>query len=135
LTKKNKQEGGLSDRQLKAIPFLVASTSYENGCKAAGISRGTLYEWLNDPLFKAEFRSQRDSVIDGALDMLKGHVSAAVEALVGLLDTENEYLRRNVANDVIDHVLKGKELEDLGKRISHLEEVVKEKENQRGNPN
>ena len=46
------------------------------------------------------------------------------EALVGLLPTKNEYLRRNVANDIIEHVLKGRELEDLEKRIARLEDVV-----------
>lgn len=124
MTKKNKQDGGLTDRQLKAIPHLVASASYESGCKAAGISRGTLFEWLKDLSFKAEFRAQRDQVIEGALDMLKGNVNGAVEALVSLLKTKNEYLKRSVANDIIEHVLKGRELEDLERRIARLEEVV-----------
>lgn len=124
MTKKNKKDGGLTDRQLKAIPHLITSTSQDKGCKAAGISRGTLHQWLKDPSFKAEFKSQRDQVIEGALDMLKGHISGAVEALVGLLSTKNEYLRRSVANDIIDHVLKGKEFEDLEKRIAALEKIV-----------
>lgn len=128
MTKKNKKDGGLTDRQLKAIPHLITSTSQDKGCKAAGISRGTLHEWLKDPAFKAEFKSQRDQVIEGALDMLKGHVSGAVEALVALLRTKSEYLRRSVANDILQHVEKGRELEDLEKRISHLEDVVKGKE-------
>lgn len=124
MTKKNKKDGGLTDRQMKAIPHLVASTSQDKGCKAAGISRGTLHEWLKDPAFKAEFKSRRDQVIEGALDMLKGHISGAVEALVGLLSTKNEYLRRSVANDIIESVLRGKELEDLEKRLSALEKIV-----------
>ncbi|OGP59976.1 MAG: hypothetical protein A2V65_01605 [Deltaproteobacteria bacterium RBG_13_49_15] len=127
MTKKNKQEGGLTDRQLKAIPHLVASTSQDKGCKAAGISRGTLHEWLKDPSFKAEFKSQRDQVIEGALDLLKGHISGAVEALVGLLPTKNEYLRRSVANDIIESVLRGKELEDLERRVAVLEKTMREK--------
>lgn len=126
MTKANKQEGGLTERQLKAIPHLVVSTSYEKGCRKAGIARNTLYEWLKDPAFKAELNLQRDQVIEGALDILKGHISGAVDALVGLLDTENEYLRRSVANDIIEHVLKGRELEDFEKRISELERCVRE---------
>ena len=132
MTKAHSQDGGLTERQVKAIPHLVASTSYEQGCKKAGISRNTLYDWLKDPAFKTEFKSQRDQVIEGALDVLKGHIGAAVEALVKLLPTKNEYLRRTVANDIIDHVMKGKELEELENRISHLEDFVKSKAGGKG---
>jgi hypothetical protein len=127
MTDTDTQRGALTERQVKAIPHLVASTSYEKGCKAAGISRNTLYEWLKDPVFKAELKSQRDQVIESALDVLKGHISGAVEALVGLLSTKNEYLKRTVANDIIEHVLKGRELEDLEQRIANLEKILTEK--------
>ena len=127
MTQADKKEGGLTERQLKAIPHLVASTTYEKGCREARISRNTLYEWLKDETFKAELKAQRDRVIDGALDLLKGHISSAVEALVGLLKTRNEYLKRTVANDIIEHVFRGKEIEDLEKRIARLEEAVAKK--------
>lgn len=127
MTDTDTNKGLLKERQVKAIPHLVASTSYEKGCKAAGISRNTLYEWLKDPVFKAELKSQRDQVIESALDVLKGHISGAVEALVSLLSTKNEYLKRTVANDIIEHVLKGRELEDLEQRIANLEKILTEK--------
>ena len=126
MTKAHSQDGELTERQVKAIPHLVASASYEKGCRAAGISRNALYDWLKDPTFKAALKSQRDQVIESALDTLKGHISGAVEALVKLLRTKNGYLRRSVANDIIGHVLKGRELEDLERRIAHLEEQQRE---------
>jgi hypothetical protein len=127
MTKQDKNPGGLTERQLKAIPYLVSSTTHEKGCREAGISRNTLYEWLKVPAFKAELTAQRNAVVESALDILKGHVSGAVDALVGLLTTENGYLRRSVANDVIEHVLKGKELEEIEARLAALEKIVKEK--------
>jgi len=127
MTKANKKKGDLTERQHKAIPFLVTSTTYEKGCREAGISRNTLYEWLKDPSFKAELTAQRSEVVEGALDILKGHIGGAVDALVGLLTTKNEYLRRSVANDIIEHVLKGKELEEIEKRIAALENIIVEK--------
>jgi len=117
----DKNEGGLTERQVKAIPHLVAATTYDQGCRDAKIARNTLYEWLKDPAFKDELKSQRDRVIEGALEILKGHTARAVEALVGLLATNNEYLKRTVAIDIIDRVLKWRELEEFEKRISQLE--------------
>jgi hypothetical protein len=47
----------LSERQKKAIPFLVNSPTVDRGCKGAKISRETYYQWLSDPLFKEELKS------------------------------------------------------------------------------
>ena len=126
MKKQDKTGRVLTERQRNAIPHLVTSTTYEKGCREAGISRNTLYEWLKESTFKAELTAQRNEVVEGALDILKGHIGGAVDALVGLLDTKNEYLRRSVANDIIEHVLKGKELEEIEKRLSMLEKVVAE---------
>ena len=61
----------LSERQKKAIPFLVQSPTVEDGCKAAKISRETYYQWLANPLFKDELKRQRDQVIEDALKFVK----------------------------------------------------------------
>jgi hypothetical protein len=66
-------------------------------------------------------------VIEEALNVMKANMTKAVNALVGLVNTKNEFLRRAVANDILGHVLKGKELEDIEKRIEALERIVKEK--------
>jgi hypothetical protein len=49
------KQGKLSDRQLKAIPKILAGRTYQEGCKAAEVSRATFYGWLQDEAFKAEF--------------------------------------------------------------------------------
>jgi len=113
--------GKLSERQRKAIPFLVNAPTVEGGCKGAQISRETYYQWLSDPLFKDELKRHRDQVIEEALNVIKANVTKAVNALVGLLNTKNEFLRRAVANDILGHVLRSKEIEDIGKRVDALE--------------
>jgi len=121
------QAGKLSERQKKAIPFLVNSPTVEGGCKGAKISRDTYYQWLSDPLFKDELKRHRDQVIEEALNIMKANMTKAVNALVSLLNTKSEFLKRAVANDILGHVLKSKELEDLEGRITALEKIVKEK--------
>ena len=105
---------------------MVASSSYEKGCRKARISRNTFYEWLKDPVFKAELKRQRDTVIEEALETLKSSMTNAVKVLLELLDeTKNEYLKRNVAKDIIGYVIKAKEIEDLDKRITEIENSIR----------
>ena len=127
MTKSDKNKGqNLTERQVKAIPHLVASSTYEKGCRKARISRNTFYEWLKDPVFKAELKRQRDTVIEEALETLKSSMTNAVKVLLDLLDTtKNEYLKRNVAKDIIGYVIKAKEIEDLDKRITEIENSIR----------
>lgn len=123
----NLKPRNLTERQRKAIPFLVNSPTVEGGCKGAKISRETYYQWLSDPLFKDELKRHRDQVIEEALNVMKANMTKAVNVLVGLLNTESEFLKRSVANDILGHVLKSKELEDIERRVEALEKIVKEK--------
>ncbi len=128
MTKSDTLQGEkLSERQKKAIPFLVNSPTVEDGCRKARISRDTYYHWLSDPLFKDELKRHRDQVIEEALNVMKANMTKAVNTLVDLLNTESEFLRRSVANDILGHVLKSKELEDIERRVEALERIVKEK--------
>lgn len=117
---------GLSTRQTEAIPFLVGAPTYAEGCKRAGITRTTFYKWLKDSEFKAELTKRRDAIVTDALDILKAHIGKAVHALVALLETENESLRRQTSNDIINYVLKVKEMTDIEERLEALEKALTE---------
>ncbi len=114
----------LTDRQLKAIPYLVSSPTLEEGRKKARVSKNALFTWLRDPVFKNELQRQRNVVITEALEILKGHLVKATESLVDLLETDSDSLRRHVANDIIGHALKWKEIEDLEKRLCDVEQLI-----------
>ncbi len=68
--KQNTEELTLSARQTKAIPILVACSTYTEGCKKAKVNRTTLYEWLSNPAFRAELEKQQKAVSQQALGML-----------------------------------------------------------------
>lgn len=121
---KNDSPGELTDRQLKAIPHFVMSSTLKEGCQKAKISKNALFNWLKNPIFKNELQRQRDLVLAEALENLKGHLVKATAALVDLLSTDSENLRRRVANDIINHVLRWKEVENLEKRLLEVEQIV-----------
>ena len=63
-----------------------------------------------------------------ALDTLRQNVTRAVDTLARLLgETESETLQRLIANDIISHTLRAKELQDLEKRIEILERKLDQK--------
>lgn len=60
----------LTDRQQKAIPHLVSSPTYTEGCEKAGINKTTFYKWLKDDDFRAELDRQREQVAAEAFGVL-----------------------------------------------------------------
>lgn len=75
-------QNGLTERQRRALPFFVASSSEIEACRQAKIAKQTYYEWLKEPLFKAELHRLRDLVIEDAVEVLKAHTTKAVHTLV-----------------------------------------------------
>ncbi len=125
-TQQNTKKTKLTARQLKAIPIIVASPTYTEGCKKAKVNRTTFYEWLKIPKFKAELDRQRDDVAAEAFGVLSQSLTKAVETLTGLLDTKDDRLKRLVCKDIIEHILKRKEIEDLDERLIEVEKRLAE---------
>ena len=117
-----KENSKLTDRQLKAIPHIVSSPTYTEGCKKAKINKTTFYKWLKEPEFKAELDRQRDEVVSDAFGVLSQGLTKAVETLVGLLDIKDDRLKRLAAKDVIDFIIRHKENEDLDERLTAIEQ-------------
>ncbi len=120
-TQQNTEKTKLTDRQLKAIPVIVTSPTYTEGCEKAKLNRTTFYEWLKNPEFKAELDRQRDEVAAEAFGVLSQGLTKAVEALVGLLDNTDNRLKRLAAKDIIDFIIRHKENEDLDERLTEVE--------------
>jgi hypothetical protein len=117
-------ENGLSERQKAAIPFFLGSNSYEENCRQAGISKAAFFDWLKNPYFKGELDRAREAVVDEAIGVLKANVTKASSALAGLLEkSNNPAIIRGVANDIIGHVFKVKELQEFEKRLMALEQL------------
>jgi hypothetical protein len=56
--------------------------------------------------------------------MLTQSLTKATETLTGLLDHNDNRLKRLTANDIISHFLKHKELKDLEERIERIEKQL-----------
>jgi hypothetical protein len=119
----------LNARQRRAIPFIVASPTITDGINKASVNPKTFYQWLKQPGFKAELDRQRNEIADEAFRTLENSLTKAVNALTGLLDTQDSRLKRLVCNDIIDHILERKTVEDLDKRLTAIEQRLAENRN------
>ncbi|MHC4735717.1 MAG: phBC6A51 family helix-turn-helix protein [Planctomycetota bacterium] len=118
----NNKKTKLTERQLKVIPLIVVSPTYTEGCKKAKLNRTTFYKWLKIPEFKAELDTQRNKVVAEAFSVLSQSLTKAVETLVGLLDNKDDRLKRLTAKDIIDFIIRHKEIEDLDERLTAIEQ-------------
>ncbi len=115
----------LSRKQERAILAVLESRSIEEACRKADISKTLYYRWLqDDPGFADALKSRRDAAGAEALERLQKGLSIAVDVLVDLLASENEWVRRVAANDVICRFFKAKELGELEERLTRLESAI-----------
>lgn len=114
-------EPNLTEKQLKAIPIILAAKNVTEGVKRARTSKTTFYEWLKSPGFKEEFTRQRKEVIELALHELKTSTSEAVNVLKELLRSSEEGIRLRASTAILDYVGKFIELEDLEQRLTEIE--------------
>ena len=126
-TQQKRPKKKLTARQLKAIPLIVTSPTYSEGCKKAKVNRTTFYGWLKIPRFKTELDRQRDEIAAEAFGVLSQSLTQAVEALVGLLVNTDDRLKRLAAKDIIDFIIRHKENEDLDERLKEVEKRLAEK--------
>ncbi len=113
--------GRLTDKQRRVIPYLLTSPSTEEACRRARINKTTVYEWLKDEAFRQELKRQRDAVIERGLDSLKANIAKAGETLVKHLDSERENISIRAAESIIEFAQKALEHEELEQRIEALE--------------
>lgn len=69
-------------------------------------------------------RRLQDDILENAIVSLKQTTTKAVEVLANLLSSEDEKIRRGCANDILSHVAKFRELQELESRVEALEEKV-----------
>ena len=127
----NETRDALTAKQLRAIPFLLAAPSIEEGCKRARVSKVTVYAWLKQEGFREELRRRREEVVRGALETLKANTAKATETLVKLLDSEKEAIQARAAEDIIEFTQKAIEFEELERRIGALEDFMRERRDYR----
>ena len=120
----------LSQRKEKFLLAYLNTNTIEEARKEAGISESSAYNYLNDPLFKAEYRNKRREIMQHVTSRLQHSATLAVDTLNEVMeDKENSTPSARVqsAKAVLENAYKAIELEDLAERIEQLEELLNER--------
>lgn len=117
----NKQERSKEN----ALVILASSPTYAEAARLLEVDPSTIYEWLKDKDFVARLEQARNFIVSDAINKLKIHTTKAVDTLAFLLDDESPQIRRGAANDVLNHVAKLWELQEIEERLSTIEKMQK----------
>ncbi|NCC51875.1 MAG: hypothetical protein EOM20_11745 [Spartobacteria bacterium] len=111
----------LTVKQKSGVESLLTSPTIRDAARATGTSERTFYRWMADPVFTAELNTRRRILMDAAVNALRIHIAAAVQALADLLHAEHEGVRRAAAKDLIELAFKASERTEILDRIQALE--------------
>ena len=89
----DRQNDSLSQRQLVALPYIVAEPTISEAARAAGIARMTLTRWMRDPVFREELERVRRNIAEFAFNELEGLTIKCVVRLQQLLDDPDPNVR------------------------------------------
>jgi len=131
MSESNINHTDLSDRQKRAMPYLAVAPSVQSACRQAKIRTDTYYRWLKDPNFVTALKQQQNDLVTDAMNCLHVNIGRAVSTLVNLLDSESDFIKRSVANDIIGHYLKYRELSEIEERLDTVEKIIMERKTYR----
>lgn len=106
-----------------AIIALLKEPTIEKAAQQLGVAESTLYRWLNDESFKAEYKAAQRQALGRASARLKVNAVKAVETLEDVMTSPKPQAMARVAaaRAFLEFALKLHELDDLQERIEALE--------------
>lgn len=118
----------LSKNQEKLLIALMTTATIKDASAQAGITTATAYKYLNDPVFKEEYRRVRREAFEQATSKIVGSVDEAVEVLRTVMNDEEEVgaTRVQAARTIIANAFKSYEMQEVQERLDELEDLIRE---------
>ncbi len=107
--------------QEKVLIALLETSSIRDAAKVSGISEPTIYNYLKDKDFLAEYRNARRQTVESAIAQMQNAASEAVEKLRELQHCENPAVAARCAQIIFENSIKTMEVTDILQRLEALE--------------
>ncbi len=111
----------LSQRQLVALPYIVAEPTISEGARAAGIARMTLTRWMRDPVFREELERVRRNIAEFAFNELEGLTIKCVVRLQQLLDDPDPNVRHRALKTGLSTALTFRDQKEVQHKLELIE--------------
>jgi AcrR family transcriptional regulator len=128
-------EGGatkLTRKAEQAIAALLEYPTIDEAAKACGVSKRSLWRWLQREDFQKRYREAQRAVVDSAITKLQAATLRAVETLERNLNCGNFFAENAAAQAIITHAFKAIELHEMDERVARLEQAFAEQEKEKG---
>ena len=113
----------LTDSQLAALPYLVASPTMAEGARLADVGRTTLYRLMNDHKFRTALERLRGEAAELAHTELRGLMLKGALVLAEAMEDPNAHVRVRAAKAALSIGLKAVDLKELRQRIERLDDA------------
>ncbi len=116
-------DGKLTPKQEAALLALLDNGTIEAAYKAAGISKATMWRFMQDANFQARYRAARRQLVETAIGQLQKHATTAARVLVNIAVDQHAPASSRVAaaKTILEQSVSAIELMDLQERIERLE--------------
>ncbi len=119
----------------KVLVALLETSSIREAAKKSGIGEATIYRFLQDKEFLAEYRNARRLSVESAIAQMQNAASEAVERLKELQYCENPAVAARCAQIIFENSVKGMETIDILERLEILEDAHKKQIEKDGTSN
>jgi DNA-binding MurR/RpiR family transcriptional regulator len=114
---------------------LVETSSIREAAKKSGIGEATIYRFLQDKEFLAEYRNARRLTVESAIAQMQNAAGEAVERLKELQHCENPAVAARCAQIIFENALRGLETTDILTRLEILEDEYSKQTEKDGKSN
>lgn len=111
----------------KVLTALLNTSSISEAAKVSGLSEPTLYRYLQDKSFVADYRDARRKIVENSITQLQQAAGDAVETLKRNMNCDNPSVEVRAAQIILDSAYKGVELIDIVERLEVLEDATQTK--------
>jgi AcrR family transcriptional regulator len=119
----------------KVLVALLETSSVRDAAKSSGISEATIYSYLKDKEFLADYRNARRLSVETAISQMQSAASEAVTRLKELQYSENPAVAARCAQIIFENAVKGMETTDILERLETLENEHKKQTEEIAKPN
>ncbi len=119
----------------KVLIALLETSSIREAAKKSGIGEATIYRYLQDKEFLADYRTARRQTVESAIAQMQNSASEAVQRLKELQYCENPAVAARCAQIIFENSVKGMETIDILERLEILEDAHKKQIEENGKPN
>src|SRR5687768_3126963 len=120
-------EPKLNQKQERTIIALLNEPSIQKAAAAAEVGERTIYDWLKEETFSAEYRRARRDAFSQAIGMCMRYSPLASNTLAKIASDANApaSARVSASSALLKFSREGIELEDLEVRVKLLEQATK----------